>query len=123
QTDIKFNNDSRNSYIIEMESNGVLFNGSYPPQGLKVGSSYFTKYNVISLINRDMQGTLKEVIIPFTDLNYNEIIDEDDLLGDSIVINYTCTTSPFWYKDADGDGHASDTLRSCDKPGEAWTLT
>jgi hypothetical protein len=75
----------------------------------------------ITLFNPDEGGTLIQTVTPFNDLDHNGRLDAGDCAGESIVFTYNVTPKPKWYKDSDGDGHASETMRSCNNPGEGWT--
>jgi hypothetical protein len=123
-----FHSSPLNLYNIKNEISGgsLLFNGTLVSGSAAVVytasqlSATAGKYTVM-LSDPNIGGTLFQTVTPFRDFNNNNIPDEGDCIGEPIVFTLTITAKLTWYKDVDGDHHASETARSCSSPGPGWT--
>jgi hypothetical protein len=84
---------------------------------------YYIRTHSIGLANSTIASTITETIIPFVDYDKNRRISAGDVTGDPITITYILNAKKTWYRDADGDLHASVSREACSIPGEGWTLT
>jgi hypothetical protein len=77
----------------------------------------------ISLANSAVASTVTETITPYVDYDTSKSISAGDAVGEPVTITYVLRAKITWYKDADGDGHASSSTSSCDRPSAPWTMT
>lgn len=128
-TSAYFHSSLTNLYSIRVKTTGPgLFVDNKPQAGDRVlTAAQLTAtagFHAISAVNTRVLTTAEETITPFRDMNNDSVLDTGDIAGDPINITYTFTAKVTWYKDADGDGHASEIVITCGTtPDVPYTLT